>query len=401
VLDWQKNGPISHRTTNEAILLTAAGPWLLNGLHSTPDDRSASRELMVGILPHVERDGADPNTLAFPARTSHEEEEDESESTDSDSSVVPRHRFKATANTLPYNPYGLVFLRAIRVGAKYPVPRFQHSSLFQYIVFSTKAFRFFFGKNNIDELKEDLIRKTIVQRHNPSRISNKRRTAPRQIEEGERALFKLSRKGFKLPAPVVDEGSDIDVDSGNEPDGGDSREDIDSKLSKIWRQFLVDLAAKAPNRKGATFDSYCRLDADQRSMIDDKVHQNSKLSDYWVDCQWKFSTKSEWDVSFNRLWPQKGTILYGNAQNYPTTTYYVQWVTLTNDSDLPTVNAMRSALKKKFDTLYWMPHAQTDRIWHTKYLKGFRRFDAYEEFQAAPRILINPKVDTSTGGPTW
>ncbi|KAF8808357.1 hypothetical protein BYT27DRAFT_7097079 [Phlegmacium glaucopus] len=411
VFDWQSTGAGLNRTRKEAILLTAAGTWLLNGLHSTPDDRLASRELMTAILPHVDGVGADPNTLAFKVRTSGwredeegeeegEEEEEDSDSTDSDDSHAPARPTRPTANTLPYNPYGLVFLRPIRVGSKYPVPRFQKSPPGLHLMLSAKSFLYFFGMK-YDDMQEQLFQSTIVKKVNPERIPNKvHRTAHRHNWKNaeEKDLFRLARKGFKLPEPVVDEGSDMEVDPDDAQDHNDSDDGgIDTKLSKLWRQFLSDLIAKAPNPKNAGSPSYCKLSTEERGDVDEKVYKNRKVSEYWRDFQWKRSSENEWTLIFNRLWPEKGKILYGSVQNYKTASYYIGWTMLTSNSDQRTVDTMRKVIRKRFNLLYWMPHAQTDRIWHTKAAPGFQRCNDVDESQPAPRILINW---TATMAPT-
>jgi hypothetical protein len=362
---------------------------------------------MVAILPHVDRDGADPNTIAFKPRTSHDEHDgddhvEESRSTDSDDSMVPRPRLRATANTVPYNPYGLVFLRTIRVGDRYPVPRLQRSDLLRFQMLSPHAFQNIFNTTR-DEVDAEFFQSDMVKKPHPTRVPNKvHRTARRIVRNNagrEDRLFDLTSKGYKLPEPAVDEGSDMDVGSDHQPVLPASDDNLDSKLSNLWRQFLVDLTAKAPNPKSAVLPSYCKLSAEQRSKVHDRDHQNIKLSDYWNDCQWKISTEDEWCLIFDRLWPDKDKILCGSSvQNYKSAIYYIEWTTLTSNSDLPTVSAMRKELRKRFDSLFWVPHAQTDRIWHTKYLKGFQRSSGDDHLQPAPRILINWAADRR---PSW
>jgi hypothetical protein len=366
---------------------------------------------MTAILPHVDRNDALPSTLAFQPRKSNfredgEEENEEADgagdgdvSTDSDDSRNPPRTVTARAETIPCNPYGIVFLRSISVGKKVPVPRFGKSPLLQYRALSENAWRHLFGKAR-DEINEEFFNPSVVRTANPARIPNKvKRTANRQNSE-EPILFDLTSKGYKLPDAVVDEGSDQEVGSNGEPSnqGPDDDDSVDTKLSKLWRQFLVDLTAKAPNPKNANSPSYCKLTPEQRLTVDDNVHKNKKLSDYWVDCQWKVATQSEWTLIFNRLWPDKGNVLFGSVQNYPSTAYYIDWTKLTSESDHQTVSAMREDIREMFDSLFWLPHAQTDRIWHTKVMPGFKRSNGVNESKPAPRILINWKA---TDGPTW
>ena len=363
---------------------------------------------MTAILPHVKPDDADENTFAFAPRRSNtqeegeEEEEEGGESTNSEDSETPARTVTARANTIPCNPYGLVFLRLIRVGDKYPVPRFDRSDFLQHMALSDRAWLYIFGMSRA-QIKDRLLNISMVKDVNPGRIPNRvKRTARRQnLEDAEEAmLFNLTSKGYKLPEPVVDEGSDQGIGSDSDPGNQDFREDdtIDSVISGLWRQFFVDLTATAPNPKNASSPSYCKLNAHERSLVDEQVHKNRKLSDHWVDCQWKVATESEWTYTFDRLWPKKGSALYGKAQNYKNSTYFTRWTTLTSNSDEDTVSGIREAIRKKFDLLFWLPHAQTDRIWHTKFIRGFKRSNGVEESSPAPRILINPKAGEE---PRW
>ena len=236
---------------------------------------------------------------------------------------------------------------------------------------------------------------------NPRRISNKVKRTPyclKRSDAEDPKLFDLTCQGYRLPDPVVDEGSDQGMGSENDPGNHDSDDDLNSKLSMLWRQFLVDLTAKAPNQRSADLPSYCKLSEEERLKVDDKVYKNRKLSDYWVDCQWKIATEQEWTLNFNRLWPDKNDTLYGNTQNYKSTTYYLQWKMLIFNSEATTVYAIREQIRKRFNGLYWLPHAQTDRIWHTKFLKGFTRSNNINKSNLAPRVLINW---TAMGRPTW
>jgi hypothetical protein len=60
-------------------------------------------------------------------------------------------------------------------------------------------------------------------------------------------MFNLAAKGHTLHAPPEDNGSDIE--SGPETDL--NANDIDSVVSQMWRQFLVDIANRTPVARGA------------------------------------------------------------------------------------------------------------------------------------------------------
>ena len=279
---------------------------------------------------------------------------------------------------------------------------FNKSNLLQYKPLSEKAWRYLFGTTR-DELNDKFFSPSTVQRANPGHIHNRVKLTAHCQNSGdaeENMLFDLTHRGYKLPEPIVDEGSDQDMGSNNEIQiqDSDDDEDIDSKLSKLWRQFLVDLTAKAPNLKNASSPLYCKLSAEEHLMVNDDTHKNCKLSDYWADCQWKIATKSEWTLIFDHLWPPKNKVLNGSVQNYNSTAYYLKWTALTSNSDIQTVTAMEEDIRRRCNTLFWLPHPQTDCIWHTKFISGFQRSNRVSKNNPALRILINWK---ETIGPTW
>ena len=252
VLTWQSQGPKEHRSAQEALLLVAALVWLANGLHSRPDDGSAGRNLMTAVLPLVERDGADANTLAFYAQTDFGDGQNE----DDDS-------------RLPYIPHGLVFFKTLKLESV-PVRRFHRGNHL-----ADFAFLFFFGKD-YDSIADLVFPVGIVCQRLPPRDRIGNRThmtaAPFQLmdEEPQPCPFGLAERGYQLPPPVLDQGSDMDLDSDDadeegEEDGGGKN--IDEVLTKIWRCFLCDIIRKSPNPKGASSPSYCKISKAARNQI--------------------------------------------------------------------------------------------------------------------------------------
>ena len=173
-----------------------------------------------------------------------------SESTNSEGSMTTVHTATATAKTLPCNPYGLVFLRTIRVGAKHPVPRFERSNLLQFRALSEKAWRYFFGVAR-EDVYNQLLSSSVAKKVNPRRISNKVKRTPYRLKRSDAEdpkLFDLTCQGYRLPDPVVDEGSDQGMGSEHDPGNHDSDDDLNSKLSMLWRQLLP----KHPTREALT-----------------------------------------------------------------------------------------------------------------------------------------------------
>jgi hypothetical protein len=385
VLEWQAQGPTALRVTRSALLLTAGAAWLLNGLHSAPDKGASCRELMSAILPHVDRNGADPDILAYGTAT-HDDDVDSQADTEIDDDLPPVPKRHRGDETLPAFPYGLVFLRRVRVGKDYPVPRLQQENVY----LTSKAFRYFF-KVDFEDVETEYFRKGVVQGANPQRVPNKGKRTVTYVnwnEEDNTRDFELARRGIRLPSAERDIGSDIDEDDRPIVEAGDG--DVDARLTQIWRQFLLDITSKSPNIKGACEPAYCVLSQADRLTVTEETYKNRTLSSYFRDCQWKVAERGEWEENFNKLFPglDRG-VLYGKVQNYGSAKYYGDWAKLKEAVDPASFTRIRDAVKVKFNQLYWMPAAQSDRIWKTKLDSRFKKSSGVPREQAAPMVLLN------------
>ena len=315
------------------------------------------------VLPEVDRRGADEMYLAY-GRAVDEDDDDGYEE----------------RATLPSNPHGLVFFHSLRVGQRHPVPRLRSGN-----VLSDKSFRYFFGVD-IDEIDDSYFRTAArVERPGPILRSNNRtqRTRRYQGDATPRKLFHLGARGFKLQAVVVDDGSDLEHD-GNDTDGvsGDDLKDIDMELTKLWLQFIPDITQKVSNRRGG--DGYCNLSAEERRLATEGIYKNLHLSDFFNDCQWKVARGSEWENVFDNLFPFEDRL--GKTQNYKSTLYYRRWKVIRDRADESTLEAIRRALKSRFDTLLWFPCAHGERIWiTTSNATGYSKF--INHGQPAPRVI--------------
>ena len=211
-------------------------------------------------------------------------------------------------------------------------------------------------------METDFFRAGLVQPENPSRIPNKvRRTARyhKWDRDDVQKEFSIARHGFSLPSPARDAGSDMSEEEEEEESQGEG-DDVDARLTKIWQQFLINIALKSPNKKLAGESSYFLLDMDQCLHAMEATYKNHKLSDIFSDCQWKIAEPREWGLIFDRLFPPKnGKPLAGKVQNYKMTQYYPEWAKLRERADDETFGRMRWEVRKKFDRLYWLPFAQT------------------------------------------
>ena len=198
VLQWQAEGEGRFRARSSALMLTAAAVWLLNGLHSSPDQGSSSKQLMAAVLPHIAVEGADADVLAYgaPRDDDGDLDEEEAESTDDYDDQPHRTRQRRDAVTRAAFPYGLVFLRRIRLGPNYPVPRLTKSKDVAMPELSPTAFKYFFGVDIKDIV--DVFFPTVPQSAHPSRLPNKSRRTVAYHNWGQ----DMTTKVFDLTARV-------------------------------------------------------------------------------------------------------------------------------------------------------------------------------------------------------
>lgn len=372
----QANGRPELRVTYEALLLTAACVWLLNGLHSRPDDGMAGRSLMRAILPLT--DAADPDRNALIYRSwEGGDDDDEGE------------------YLIPYNPYGAIFLR--RVVLDVDVPRFAYDP--NVPALSDGAFEYLFGQS-FEEVRYKYNPVGIVPRGVEAThriITNKTKRTPRfildtEVETQEGPLFDLASKGYSLPPPVHDDGSDMEMLGEDERARG--AENIDEKVTRMYRQFLVDVVTKSPAPRGAARASYLKLTAHERVRVTEEVYQNLNLSDAWRSCRWKIGTTGERDLAFSHLFPEPEHETSSKVQNYTQCQYYRTWKEICATATPATSKAIRAALRRKVFSLNWIPYACSDKMWATaQKLKGFQRLPPGTT-GPAPHILCRAM-------PTW
>jgi hypothetical protein len=254
-------------------------------------------------------------------------------------------------------------------------------------VISDRAIVFFFKKDytTIKHILHpvDVRRRTDIP---DARMPTHKRLTKSVGVNQSRDLFDLAARGYVLPPSQPDGGDDIAGDVAN---GFNFHQDhsLDSKLATMWSQFLIDVMLKAPNPKNSWDASYCLTPEADRHTIKDVFYQDRTLSRVWRVCQYKVASSELWTNTFTRLWPIKGHVLSPSAQNYATCRYYLDWKRFVAEYPSNIVTVAHSALKSRFDHLYWIPAATSDKIWNTKAGRGFVILPNAHR-GSAPQILI-------------
>ena len=383
VLRWYMEGNSSLQAQPASLVLVAGIIWLLNGLHYAPDKGANSKRLVDAILPHVSRNGADPDNLAYGSPT-----KDDGVDSGIDDFLPTIRRREDEMQTLPSHAYGMVFLRMICVGRDHPVPRlFNDGSALH-----PKAFAYFF-KASMEEIRNNIISSQIRRPVNEDRVSNKTRRTPiyfdyASVEDNTpvRPEFSFAEQGCSLRPVPVDKGADAEPPEEVFPDD----EDIDVTLTNLWRQFALDITSRGSNCKGSHAESHIVLNMAARLHVTPDTYKDRNLAAYFRDCQWKVVSHREWLAIFNCLFPPPGQKLSPSAQNYAQMRYYLDWASILERADGDVIVKMRTALKEKFDEFYWMPHACKDRVWKSRYLSLYTKSSGHPRKEPCPLVAIAP-----------
>jgi hypothetical protein len=326
---------------------------------------------MDAVLPLTDSEDPDHLIIAYHPRQARDAEEEESGDDDSSPCV-------------PYFPFGVIFLRRIvlknlprmRAGGRSLTP-----AAFKYIFDATESM-IEHNYYQVGIIPEDALAENRL-------VTNKSKRTPTFIPEPgttQPILFHLAEHGHELPARPIDSGSDMDMDNVE-----DNEEDIDTTITHLFRQFLIDIMNKVPNPRGVENPSYCTLDREERLSVTEDLFMNRQLAGVWRRCQYKSASSKDFIHAFHHLFPPLGHKT-GKVQNYRQCRYYIKWKEICHTADEKTVNIIRLEIRKRVMKFAWLPHASQDKMWPTKHLTGFVHYPLGSD-GAAPRILLRGRPE--------
>ncbi|KAG6871947.1 hypothetical protein C0995_014638, partial [Termitomyces sp. Mi166 len=266
VLSWQASAEPELRVHEQALTLTAACVWFINGLHARPEDGPAARRLMDAALPVDEGDEVAAENLAYrrslPQRRivyrNDREAGDEDEEEVSDEEEDGRgSRF----GIVTHIPDGCVFFRRIKFA---DAPRFRIGGP----TMAEGAFHFWF-RMTIEAIESKYVKTGIIDKEVVRRIrstTNKGRL-PRIINWNDDPLpdmFNIGAPGQTLPPPVHDDASDVG-DAGTPP----PQQTVNTFVSNLFRTFVANVKSKSPNPRGSTTPSYLKINDVERLSSDE------------------------------------------------------------------------------------------------------------------------------------
>ncbi|KAH8986188.1 hypothetical protein EDB86DRAFT_2809671 [Lactarius hatsudake] len=183
----------------------------------------------------------------------------------------------------------------------------------------------------------------------------------------------LADKGIQLPGLPQETGPDIVAQQQDHMDEDiDSwQEGIDDKVSRIWRQFILDLFENAPNHRSSQEASHLLLTEQERKEATVEAFRDTDLSRLFSHVAVKVVEPPKWkELQFRRYFPPKGFTPPIRFQNFPRMRYFQEWNTMMESLSSDDAQVVQDSFWQTFKTFKWLPLTDTDRIWNTKRVKG-------------------------------
>jgi hypothetical protein len=238
-----------------------------------------------------------------------------------------------------------------------------------------------------------------------SRISNKRQKTTDIVfvrgedHEEDKIDLQLGDRGVTIRPVAREAGRDIVEQEArlylepNEPEV----EGPDAIVSRIWQQTPYDIFAVAPNGVRNQDPSHDVMTNHARSLVTWDTFKTTNFSGVFEKAQLRMVDDEFWTSTlFNRYFPPKGTPPKerGKLQNFPYTTYYVEWSKLMSQLTHDDAKVVRAGLLIEFRKLKWLPHGGSDRMWATKKVTGLNwtMYPKGSQHVASPQIAVNLKT---------
>ncbi|KIM55670.1 hypothetical protein SCLCIDRAFT_134317 [Scleroderma citrinum Foug A] len=166
--------------------------------------------------------------------------------------------------------------------------------------------------------------------------------------------------------------------------------DLSTAVRKILEQLFYDILAESPNRRHATQGAWTNIPTALREQQGVEALY-MELQFPFTHCQYTLCDEVRWLDQFNRFFPTTNPT--APRQNFKKAKYLEKYINLLGNLTPQNQNRMRGALKLKFDSLAWVPHAGSDHMWETKKThEGRWQHLPLNEERQGPHIAINPNV---------
>ncbi|KAI6010447.1 hypothetical protein BKA83DRAFT_4068589 [Pisolithus microcarpus] len=182
--------------------------------------------------------------------------------------------------------------------------------------------------------------------------------------------------GLPLPNPSRPQGRDVEYfnrhGGGNRnvdveddhPDEGDEEPDaLKQKVQSILEQMYYDILHESPNKRCHTEGAWTNIPRALREQeAVEELYMRPELPFYAV--QYVIADQETWKVHFNRFFPPEVPSWAG--QNFGKCRYFHSYLDLIRQLPRHRLRLVRAELRRKFDSMVWIPNTESDRMWSTK-----------------------------------
>ncbi|KAF8965663.1 hypothetical protein BDZ97DRAFT_771108 [Flammula alnicola] len=364
VLGEIQSTPIEKKCVMSCLLVIIALVYQINSLHSRPDDSFTGRDLQKAIYP-LTNDMTHPD-LVIP---------------NIDLGILgPQY-----PDGFPYAPGGSLYVRRFFLPPQESI-RFDHAHSLPENVFQRA-----FGCSIADSKRYLFQHDAVRLAHKPNYVPQRKGVTKErhmEVDEEQPQLFE------QFAHVEIDDAAAL----GYTADIPEDRRSIQPILVKIWQQFPSDIIQKLGNPKSpSNEDSYSHLTQERRRHLRIDDINTLALGSLFNQFQYRRASDSEWQRSFDIMFPHKGYQLPASTKHFPGAIYYLSYIRTINEVDVDMAKKIRTELYTLFQQLAWVPASKTDRMWD---------YDATDPAwtpmpdptAGGPRLYINP---WAAGRPTF
>lgn len=353
--------------------------WILNGAHRTPVYRLLG--LAKQACPHVlDEEDVDPD--------------------DPDMVTIP----------LMYEA-GTYFVCDVVSDTRTNVYRIPHSKAFdQQLILQA------YEKGTMNELRHILgvgdVETGQRQRHT-DRTSNRSSCQTmdvRHLRPQDRPLPALGHRldGLLLPKPQPPRGPDVDYfhlhGGGNRPLEArdddpefivDPQNPLKNEVQVILEQMFFDILQESPNKKSHREGAWTNIPREFRHQLGiEDLYLHIEFPFHAI--QYTISSPDNWAMHFDRFFPP--AVPQRSGQNFGKARYYHSYLNLIRNLSRQKLSGVRCELRRKFNTLAWVPYTESDRMWCTKKMASSKWQSLPTGRMEGPKIAINLLMFSHLGG---
>jgi hypothetical protein len=349
--------PIRIKCLHSTLALVAGLVYLINSLHSRPDDDTAGRAIQQTIFP-LTHNIRHPNLL-----------------------VLNKDLTRIAAqypDGFPYALAGSHFITDIWLKPQRERIKFRQSRRIPENVFK-RVWGCDFEDIGRIVFQKGAIPRAVRQGYVPQRKGYTKKRRGRANDENIPAQFEQfaeTQVPMNINEPAVE---DITM--------------VGEILEKIWQQYASDILQKLgnPRNRDLPITSYSHLTQYDRQRLSVDDINTLDLKKLFTQIQWRHASEEDWEYVIKILFPPKGYTPGHSMKHLPTCKYYNNYIALINQVGEKEALDIRIALTAKSRTLAWLPAAISDRCW------DYRTTDlsftpSPHKKGGGPRIYVNPWI---------